>query len=403
MPEAAASPLAVLGCRQCGAAVALGDGDELSCRGCGALVPVPAAHRALRDQLRSDAGAVAAAEKLYMHLLRPAPPWQRALASPWRFAVTLLVLCLAAGVALVLLGPRVDAWLSLRLGARLRDTWGSFSIIMFHTALLLLAASPWLVLVVGERRAAARVHLRAELAAAPPAVAGGERGCRSCGAPLVVPDGARGARCPYCRADNLVQGSDDLQRRVAHRGNHVAGVVGDARLLAAWESVWLRRSLIVRLGVFAVLFCLAATVDVLRWRTLRTLGFAEALQAREARESLKLDAGCHEANCISDLHRPHELALRKGERLRLRVIAIPDGDELARVTVHVKSSDAPIPVDWPILADSELRAGEDLIAQAPLTGWYAWEFAWRRERTSYLASETELRLRPSIVEAVIEP
>jgi LSD1 subclass zinc finger protein len=396
MPEAAALRVDVLTCGQCGAPVPLGDGDELPCRHCQKRVAVPEAHRQLRDALREDVAAVAAAEKLYAQLSRPAPSWQRWLASTKLFAALTLVMFVAAFAALVLVAPKVDAWLSQRLGERLRDTWSMPNIALWHTGLLLVAASPWLLLVVGERRAAARAHLRAELAAAPPAFAGGERGCRSCGAPLVVPDGALGARCAYCRADNLVKGGDELQRRVAHRGGHVAAAVADARALAEWERVWLRRSLMLRVGVPCVFFLVAAGFDTLTWRAPAYQSFADYhFKHRQPRRSYEIESECRESLCVSQLLFT-ELALRKGERLRLRVVAIPDGDELARVAVRMKDIDSHDWLRWAILAESEVRAGEDLIAQAPYTGLYEWELEWRAKRA------WNAKLPPSIVERVIE-
>jgi LSD1 subclass zinc finger protein len=336
------------------------------------------------------------AEKLYVHLSRPAPAWLRRLGATGLFATLTLVLLAAALVALLLVGPKIDGWLSLRLGARLRDTWDPFDLTLFHAALLLAVASPWLLLTVAERRAAARAHLRAELAAAPPAVAGGARACRGCGAPLVLPDGARGARCPACRADNLILGSDDLQRRVAHRGNHGTGPVADARTLAAWESVWLRRSLMVRVGLPVLFFLVASAGELLTWRRLDGLGFADRLGHREAHRSWTLPVECKGLGCAARLPGgTAELPLRGGERLRLRVLALPGGDDLARVSVHLKNVDRVPPQDWPILADSELRAGEDLVAQAPFTGWYAWSFEWQRR--------TRTQPPPCAVEYVIEP
>jgi hypothetical protein len=336
-----------------------------------------------------------AAEALYARLARPTAAWQRRLASSWLFAGVSVALALVAWLLLALVASKLDAWLSLRLGARLRDTWSGFSVALFHAGLVLAAAVPWLAVVVSERRAAARAHLRAELAAAPASSPGAARGCRRCAAPLTARAGELGARCSTCGADNLIIGSDGLQRRVASRGA-AAVANGDAQLLAAWESVWLRRSLIVRLGLCGLLFLAVAVVQLLTWRT-RWASFAEQLHERAVHDAVKLPVRCQAGECTAQLSAMRELPLQKGERLRLGVLAMPDGDELARVTVRHKTSDTRRPRDWPILADSELRAGEELLAQAPFTGWYAWDFVWRR------ASTDKASLPPSIVEAVVEP
>jgi LSD1 subclass zinc finger protein len=62
------------------------------------------------------------------------------------------------------------------------------------------------VLLVANARRVARVRqmLQAALAARPPERPGGPATCRSCGAPLDVPEGALGVRCVYCREHNLV-------------------------------------------------------------------------------------------------------------------------------------------------------------------------------------------------------
>ena len=56
----------------------------------------------------------------------------------------------------------------------------------------------------GRRRAIDLQRLHQALAARPPKRPGGPALCRICGAPLNVPENARGVRCAYCRTDNLV-------------------------------------------------------------------------------------------------------------------------------------------------------------------------------------------------------
>lgn len=72
---------------------------------------------------------------------------------------------------------------------------------------------------------AVRRQLRGALAATRPVLLGGGAACRSCGAALVVADGARGARCGYCRADNLLRVRErDVQRLSAHASDFGASI-----------------------------------------------------------------------------------------------------------------------------------------------------------------------------------
>lgn len=212
-PGAAARVAGPLSCPSCGAAVPLGEGDELECPYCSARVPVPADYRALREAQREEGADRARAEALYEKLGHAPPPLLRRwanLSSPLYRWVTegargLLRLgwmaVLIALISLTLLGH----WAAPRIGIDVIDVvggehlYGGLCALFAVVAVLPVAAAGYL-----DQFVKSRAALQRSLAAGMPEQPGGPSTCRRCGAPLHVPAGALGVRCVYCSSDNLV-------------------------------------------------------------------------------------------------------------------------------------------------------------------------------------------------------
>ncbi len=202
-----ASGLGVLHCGSCGAPVALGDGDAATCGACGAITPIPAEHRALRDAARWDAAARRDAEAVLRRLDRPPGPLLRALAFVAR--IPFFVVFMVFGVPLFLatfgVAWRISLTIAAALGWPTGDDMSSALLVGVMGAIFyLLAIVPTFLLVYGGRRVTAHSLLVAALAARPPARPGGPASCRACGGPLTVAADAIVARCDYCRAENAV-------------------------------------------------------------------------------------------------------------------------------------------------------------------------------------------------------
>lgn len=318
----------ILSCPFCGAALPIGDGDEARFRHCGAVRPLPDEYRALRDAARSDAGSVAAAERLYQRLAMPAGATARRLSSDAllaKMAATLLPLSL---IGLVVWGTRFHLWLSARLHRNIFQTFDWWTLFAAHLGPILLALLPlfiWLTL--GERHAAARSLLRAALAALPPATPGGSYLCRRCGAPLTVAPSALGAACLYCRAHNLLQPTEHHSWEA--RRSAIVGAMDDAAQLEAWERRSVRASVLQRSTVVLALVAIAVGFYSLswprqflpRWTTWQT----ELERRIDEQRSLRLNCSRSEGYyrgkdwCQSHL----TLALRHGERVSFRLVELP--------------------------------------------------------------------------------
>lgn len=83
---------------------------------------------------------------------------------------------------------------------------------------------------------AMRRELEARCAAVPPLAPGQPARCRVCGGPVSPQGVERVARCPYCRADNLLDPSvlsEQAKARAAHVTDYAAGITASARELQA--------------------------------------------------------------------------------------------------------------------------------------------------------------------------
>ncbi|MCC6997974.1 MAG: hypothetical protein IT370_25395 [Deltaproteobacteria bacterium] len=173
--------LELLTCPGCAAPVPLGAGPTVACPSCAASVAIPEAYVRLAEAtLRADQ-ARRAAEPVWRALGGPPPAWARNLA----MALVVLLPPLASVLVALLVTPA--------LGAAEICAVATLPAVVPGAALWLWAAS------VG----ASVEGVRAALAAAPPARAGGPATCRHCGAPLQLSAGALSVTCSYCQADNL--------------------------------------------------------------------------------------------------------------------------------------------------------------------------------------------------------
>jgi DNA-directed RNA polymerase subunit RPC12/RpoP len=194
----------ILRCAACGGAVPLGEGDAARCPFCAAAVPIPAAHRALRDAERADAATRGDAEAYYAKLAAPPGAFIRALGRPnvslafVLLSPVLLIVAMIAGMVVMAIAAHAvhEDFVDLH-SPKWNDVYRAAITSVMLVGFALLGA-------LGRRYARGRTLLRTALAAKPPERPGGPALCRACGAPLVVPAGALGTRCTYCRADNLI-------------------------------------------------------------------------------------------------------------------------------------------------------------------------------------------------------
>ena len=173
--------LELLSCPSCAAPVPLSTDASVACPSCAAPVAIPEAYVRLAEASRAADAARRAAEPLWRALGGPPPRWARNL-----------------GMALVVLLPPLA---SVLVALLVKPALGAAEICAVAT---LPAVVPGAALWLWAAAVGASVEgVRAALAAAPPARAGGPATCRHCGAPLQLPAGALSATCSYCQADNL--------------------------------------------------------------------------------------------------------------------------------------------------------------------------------------------------------
>lgn len=241
-----------LTCRSCGAPVPLGEGDEVVCPSCSARQPLSEAYRKFRDARRLSTEDARALDALCADISRPTPVWKRG-AVVVGFTVgtiTLVILAIGALVGVVVgflaaakteAGDTVSAIIVVICGAAcglisvpfvgelVVVAWqrGDFDLgyamatgldpqwnidIGVGAVLYVFSIVPIALALRTQEGLKAVDGLRAKLAAVP-GVKGGALGCRSCGAPLDVADGALAARCLYCATDSLVSVSSQVAAR----------------------------------------------------------------------------------------------------------------------------------------------------------------------------------------------
>jgi uncharacterized Zn finger protein (UPF0148 family) len=187
-------PLAVLGCRRCGAPLAARDADYVRCASCGDEREVPTRHReAVRLTKQADAELQRAA-LTWRNLERATLPRKRTLLfthlPPAILTLGLAWLVVSAPQGAPFAGPTVAV-----------------------LALVFLALPPSVLVSVRASMYGIPPE-RLETMAASLVSQGEEHDCRRCGAPLDVADRAVFARCIYCGTDSLVL--LDARRERAH-------------------------------------------------------------------------------------------------------------------------------------------------------------------------------------------
>lgn len=212
----------------------IGEGDVARCVACGTDVEVPAPYRVLRDATRMEDDARARAEALAFELARPPSFFMRFWTAAGRVATVLavalivvwllvsLVLCIGhfveagpiGAVIMLLIGLVLGIplfWdqalhrLAVPLGTDYADVWGGgIAYGLLGLSIFVVTVAPVVLAAYAESFEAVRTALRTALAAKPPEIPGGPAQCRTCGAPLHVPDDVLRVRCIYCAADNLV-------------------------------------------------------------------------------------------------------------------------------------------------------------------------------------------------------
>lgn len=233
-----------LTCQTCGAPVPLGEGAEVQCPSCGGRQPLAPEYRAFRDARRLSAEDAKTLDELCAEVTRPDPAWKRAsiIVGYGVGGFTLVVLAIGAlvgavaglwaaanvkaegAVAYVLVGlctlifglisvPLVGEYcfFLVRLGSFDLASRMAFAGINqlnvdlgVGAILYLFSVVPIAIARKTQLNLASLEALRGKLSAQP-ALKGGVLGCRACGAPLTVSDGAVAARCLYCATESLVQ------------------------------------------------------------------------------------------------------------------------------------------------------------------------------------------------------
>lgn len=351
--------IAVLRCESCGSPVPLRDGDDTVCARCDRSVPIPAAHRQLRDLDRADTAARAEAEAQARRIV-PAGRALRAVAwvvdSGVYPALTLLLVPVLGLVPLVSLFFFAEKTRSL-LGFDLLDlgrTTGALFLAFFSLALCV-GAVP-IVAVFGRRRARSRLTLLRSLAARP-LESGSTLACRNCGAPLELDSSELVERCVYCRTDNLrLPGRAELERRTAEHSTFQRTL---AEAVAADDKERSEIARAARRGIAWVstpvvaLTLLGAVIDLTDsttpwWfsaafeepRELRYGGcngrrppyevcFPRKVEPGSAvtvphYPSLRMPAAFTLPMVAQGVSATHSIALRRGERLRVRVVPHQD-------------------------------------------------------------------------------
>jgi hypothetical protein len=194
-------------------------------------VPLPEAHRELRRLAAAFEERRREAEVLFATLDRPAPLPIKVLAAVLDLPMLafLVVYGVPLGIASILVGLRIAQEVAVRLGAPSGDDMPLW--IATTTIIVLLTATTFVPRALGvyaNRRLTARARLLAGLGARAPATAGGPSGCRNCGAPLEVAEGARIARCLYCGTDSAVRIATPLVAAVREHVHGLSRSIADA-------------------------------------------------------------------------------------------------------------------------------------------------------------------------------
>lgn len=257
VPSASMKELRItpLRCSGCGAGAPLGTASFARCAYCGTETRLPEAYVSLQHTVRSFAMNRDLAASLYGELGRP-PSWLTMFVG--RIGGSVAGYCMIALMGVLAIIPRyphigipmLAAFLflvSYPVGLLLHgigyvagvDEWVGplspyFVCPIAVGFLVVFVAIPAIRADKESRLEDVRIAVHASLAAVPPAHPGGPASCRNCGAALDVANGALGAPCVYCGADNLVALPDDWVRVV--RGKEHQHFNGIDEALRAWRA-----------------------------------------------------------------------------------------------------------------------------------------------------------------------
>ncbi len=246
------SALEILRCEGCGAPVPLGTGTDVHCPYCGVEFPVPEAYAKMRQaEVKRDAGRVEAHE-LYARLGDPPGFLAQAWGAVSSGCIWLFLWPLAFVVDALLIAKGLEI-VSRHIGATLFDVWSNTQIFTgVGVAMYVTLGVPTVLGIYGRRRTKGKQHLQAALAALPPDREGGPARCRSCAAPLDVPDGATGHACLYCGADNLVRMPEAWVSKLRSSASKLVSTIEDVAKKDREMRTKERRSLAWQLGWLAI-------------------------------------------------------------------------------------------------------------------------------------------------------
>ncbi len=402
--EAAAVALKVqpLKCPNCNGPVPLGEADTVSCPFCGQSVAIPPEHIALRKAEGQRANLEAELTELYAGIGKPPGLLLRA----WGSAIGQLVITIGKVLSVLflvwvfLIGVVWHARKSIddlkTLGAVLMLPFGALFLVVwllarglhslaplfgfdfidlysFAGTLFVLGVAAYVVVSLplalfrfAESFAKVRQRLQACLAAKPPRAQGGPSECRQCGAALSVTAGALGARCLYCKADNLLALPASWVAHVIDQTKtfhlHVESAVEEEHSCRSEASSHSRTILFgslalpIVLGGLGWLFQAAHLVEYhANWQT----------TVAATRDFTPHPCTLLDGNCDGNRSDLFDVALRRGETLVLGFDSDPSGVEVRRLEGGGKS------VDW--IAPVGMESGYHARFLAPNSGWFVVE------------------------------
>lgn len=379
-----------LSCGQCGGPVPLADGERTSCPFCAAGVEIPEAYRALRDVGRDSEGDLREGRRLARALGKVPHPLVQSLAmfDSALFLFFGLGFWIAAGVAVgVLVPPVIGRWFGVVTYDVLSENLqGAITVgVPLGTFALGLLGAGW-----ARKRAIVRGGLQAALAARPPERAGMPSTCRQCGGALAPESHATFARCPFCRADNLLMMPSAWVERMRTHAEQLGKEVRDAREAWDGERRRLRTSLVLRalVGVLIV----GPPVLLIGWSE-PSQGFGihtpiegasgppgklPSWSASRERDLPPHDFcrpgtlaivgfGARAEDCSTEGCRSYRLlALGKGETVRVYGKDMPEGAGV-QLQIHERLF---FEDRWTPVASEPLGDGEPVMFRAALSAWY---------------------------------
>lgn len=260
--EADARALEVLRCTQCGAPLALGDGDTVTCPSCSAVNQIPAAYGELHRARIADTAARDRAERVLRSLDRPPSMAVKVLARVLDQNMFAFMLMFGAPmvIASVVFALRADSFIAAQFHYRSGDDVPiPITIAIIFVLMFVFAFVPRALGVYASRRVTDRARLLAAVAARPPKVPGAASSCRMCGAPLTVEPDRILAVCSYCRAENAVHLDTQLVASAGKIAQAIGREVSDAAASDRSARSATRRKLLHELGRYCLRTVLLGT------------------------------------------------------------------------------------------------------------------------------------------------